>query len=163
MKKRLSGPGWVRYPDPGKIAEGRGMKTGSIAVMLLFFAAVPAFAKGKVYTNKDLERYQNRALQSSLRVKSSKISIDFTNANIYQVLQMIADVAKGKDGVTIFVSPELSGTTTIKATNLPWTEILKQIIEKHRLSVLSLGKKTLLIYERGESVRNTPPSATGSP
>jgi hypothetical protein len=62
---------------------------------------------------------------------------------------MIAEVAKGKDGVTIFVAPELSGTVTVKSADVPWTDILEDIVQKHHLSVLSLGKKTLLIYERG--------------
>jgi type II secretory pathway component HofQ len=108
-----------------------------------------ACAEGKVFTNKDLERYQSRALQSGLNVKSTKISIDFVDANLYQVLQMIAEVAKKKDGVTIFVSPEISGTVTIKVSNVPWTEVLKDLIQKHHLTALSLGKKTLLIYARG--------------
>ncbi|MDA8431973.1 MAG: hypothetical protein M0Z60_03300 [Nitrospiraceae bacterium] len=125
------------------------MKTRLIVLLLTTLVVSTAFAKSKIFTNKDLDRYQSRALQSSLNVKSSRISIDFHDANVYQVLQMIADVAKGKDGVTIFVSPELSGTVTISATNLPWTEILKEIVQKHHLSVLSLGKKTLLIYEKG--------------
>jgi type II secretory pathway component HofQ len=121
-----------------------------IVIFLLPLILVPTvFAQGKVYTNKDLDRYQSRALQSSLNVKSTRISIDFLDANLYQVLQMIAEVAKSKDGVTIFVSPELSGTVTIKSKNVPWTEILKDIVQKHHLSMLSLGKKTILIYERG--------------
>jgi type II secretory pathway component HofQ len=125
------------------------MKIKVIFLLLPFVFVSVVFAKSKVYRNKDLERYQSRALQSSLNVKSSKISIDFVDANLYQVLQMIAEVAKGKDGVTIFIAPELSGKVTIKSTNVPWAEILKGIIREHNLRVLSLGKKTILIYGRG--------------
>ena len=125
------------------------MKEKILIVLLPFILVSTVFAKGKVYTNRDLARYQSRALQSSLNVKSTKISVDFVDADLYQVLQMIAEVAKGKDGVTIFVSPELSGTTTVKATNVPWTEILRDVVRKHNLAMLSLGKKTLLIYARG--------------
>jgi type II secretory pathway component HofQ len=125
------------------------MKKKIIIVLLPFILVSTVFAKGKVYTNTDLARYQSRALQSGLDVKSAKISVDFVDANLYQVLQMIAEVARGKDGVTIFVSPELSGTTTIKATNVQWIEILKDVVQKHNLTMLSLGKKTLLVYARG--------------
>lgn len=120
-----------------------------IAIFLLPLVLVSTVFGQNVYTNKDLERYQSRALQSSLDVKSTRISIDFHDANLYQVLQMIAEVARSKDGVTVFVSPELSGTVTIKATNVPWTEILKDIAQKYNLTVLSPGKKTLLIYTKG--------------
>jgi type II secretory pathway component HofQ len=125
------------------------VKKQIIMYMLMCMVVSAVCAEGKVFTNKDLERYQSRALQSSLNVKSTKISIDFVDANLYQVLQMIAEVAMKKDGVTIFVSPEISGTVTVKVSNVPWTEVLKDIIQKHHLTALSLGKKTLLIYARG--------------
>jgi type II secretory pathway component HofQ len=125
------------------------MKIMIIFLLLPFIVVSTVFGGSKVYTNKDLQRYQSRVLQSSLNVNASKISIDFVDANLYQVLQMIAEVAKGKDGVTIFVAPELSGTVTVKSADVPWTDILEDIVRKHHLSVLSLGKKTLLIYGRG--------------
>ncbi len=125
------------------------MKKQIILGILTCMVVSTVCAEGKVFTNKDLERYQGRALQSSLNVKSTKISIDFVDANLYQVLQMIAEVAKKKDGVTIFVSPEITGTVTIKVSNVPWTEVLKDIIQQHNLTALSLGKKTLLIYTKG--------------
>ncbi|MGE5173793.1 MAG: hypothetical protein ACM3MD_08190 [Betaproteobacteria bacterium] len=125
------------------------MKKQIIASILTFLVVSTVYADGKVFTNKDLEQYQSRALQSSLNVKSTKISIDFVDANLYQVLQMIAEVANKKDGVTIFVSPEITGTVTIKVSNVPWTEVLKDIIQQHHLTALSLGKKTLLIYTKG--------------
>ena len=125
------------------------MKKKIILAILTCMLISAVCAEGQVFTNKDLERYQSRALQSSLDVKSTKISIDFVDANLYQVLQMIAEVAKKKDGVTIFVSPEITGTATIKVSNVPWTEVLKDIIQQHHLTALSLGKKTLLIYTKG--------------
>jgi hypothetical protein len=131
------------------IAGRESVKRHIISFILTCIFVSTACAEGKVFNNKDLERYQSRTLQSSLNVKSTKISVDFVDANLFQVIQMIAEVAKKKDGVTVFVSPEISGTITVKASNVPWNEVLKDIIEKHKLSALSLGKKTLLIYTKG--------------
>ncbi len=125
------------------------MKKKIIISLIPFILVTAGFAQTKVYTNKDLEQYQSRKLQSSLNGTSTKISVDFVDANLYQVLQMIAEVARNKDGVTIFVSPEIAGMTTIKVSNVPWNEVLKDIVQKHNLAALSLGKKTLLIYAKG--------------
>jgi type II secretory pathway component HofQ len=61
---------------------------------------------------------------------------------------MIADEAKTKDGVEIFVSPEMSGRVTIRMTNVPWTKVLKEIEQKHNLAETFFGKRTMLIYQK---------------
>lgn len=125
------------------------MKKESMAVVVItLLLAAPAFAKGKVYTNKDLETYENRPASPGLKLKSSRISVDFLDANAYQVLQVIAEVAKKKDGINIYVSPEISGKITIKMTNVPWTEILDVIMQQHSLAQSFAGKQTLLIYPK---------------
>ncbi len=125
-----------------------------IPLLLLFAIISPASAGGKVYTNKDLEQYEKRPAKpepehkpSSSDLKSSNISVDFLDADVYQVLRMLAEEAKKKDGIEIFVSPEMSGKVTIKMIDVPWTRILKEIEQKHNLAETFLGKRTLLIYQ----------------
>ncbi len=125
-----------------------------ILILLLFALISSVSAGGKVYTNKDLERYEKRPAKpetehkpSSSDLNSSKISVDFLDAEVYQVLRMLADEAKKKDGVEIFVSPEMSGKITIKMIDVPWTHVLKEIEQKHNLAETFLGKRTLLIYQ----------------
>ncbi len=114
--------------------------------LLTLFIASPLSAKTKVYTNKDLERYESNSANSILNLKSSKVSVDFADANLYQVLQVVADVAKKKDGVDIFVSPEISGKITIKMKDIPWATLLRIIMRQHNLSHSFIGKQTLMIY-----------------
>jgi type II secretory pathway component HofQ len=131
----------------------RWMQVG-ISLLLLLIVVWPASGAAKVYTNKDLERYENRPAKSeadrrpsSSELKSSRISVDFLDAEVYQVLRMLAEEAKKKDGIEIFVSPEMSGRITIKMLDVPWTSVLKEIEQKHNLTEIFLGKHTLLIYQ----------------
>ena len=117
-------------------------------VVMSLLIAVSASAKSKVYTNKDLESYENMPSNPGQKLKASKISVDFLDANAYQVLQVIAEVAKKKDGVNIYVSPEIAGKLTIKMTNVPWTEILSVIMQQHNLAESFAGNQTLLIYPK---------------
>ena len=136
------------------------MKRGFIAVTIVaFLVGSSAVATSRVYTNKDLERYGNRPAASNIKFKASKISVNFLDADVYQVLLMIAEEAKKKDGVEIFVSPEISGRITIKMLNVPWTEILKEIGQKNNLTEIYLGKRTMLITKAGA----TPPPAETAP
>jgi type II secretory pathway component HofQ len=123
-----------------------------VTSLLVIMISSSASANGKVYTNKDLEQYGNRLANSDGNPKNnlnaSKISVDFLDAEVYRVLQMIAEEAKKKDSIEIFVSPEMSGKVTIKMTDVPWTEVLKEIEHKHNLAETFLGKRTLLIYQK---------------
>lgn len=127
-------------------------KGWAVVSLLVFLVASPASASNWVYTNKDLEQYGNRPANPPDNLKSipdaSKISVDFLDAEVYQVLRMIAEEAKKKDSIEIFVSPEMSGKVTIKMINVPWTEVLKEIENKHNLTETFLGKRTLLIYQK---------------
>ncbi len=123
-----------------------------VIFLLTFMMAASASANGKIYTNKDLEQYGKKPANQADNLRNipnaSKISVDFLDAEVYQVLQMIAEEAKKKDGIEIFVSPEMTGRVTIKMTNVPWTEVLKEINNKHNLTETFLGKRTLLIYQK---------------
>lgn len=130
-----------------------GVKWGGIVIpLLVFMIASSASANGKVYTNKDLERYENQPASPTkdfkANLKSSMISVDFLDAEVYQVLRMIAEEAKKKDGIEIFVSPEMSGRISVKMINVPWTEVLKEIEQKHNLAEIFLGRRTMLIYQK---------------
>lgn len=130
-----------------------GIKWSGIVISLLvFMLSSTASATDWVYTNKDLEQYGTRPANPPDNLKNipdaSKISVDFLDAEVYQVLRMIAEEAKKKDSIEIFVSPEMSGRVTIKMINVPWTEVLKKIENTHNLTETFLGKRTLLIYQK---------------
>ena len=127
------------------------MKKESIFVLVLSFliaVSASASANNKIFTNKDLELYENAPSTPGLKLKASRISVDFLDAKAYQVLQVIAEVAKKKDNVNIYVSPEISGKITIKMADVPWTEVLSVIMQQLNLSQSLAGTQTLLIYPK---------------
>ncbi len=125
------------------------IKNGIIlSLMLMLLATSPLFAQGKVYSNKDLQQYEQKPAASGLNITSSPISIDFLDANLYQVLRMVADVAKSRDQIEVFVSPDIAGKITIKKDNTPWNEVLKAIAAQHDLTVAVLGKHTVIVYSK---------------
>lgn len=133
------------------MTENRTKKIAAVICLLLFMVSL-ASANNKIYTNKDLEQYKEQPASpgndSKANIKSSSISVDFLDAEVYQVLRMIAEEAKKKDGIEIFVSPEMTGRITVKMINVPWTEVLKEIERKHNLTETFFGKRTMLIYQK---------------
>lgn len=63
-----------------------------------------------------------------------RISIDFKNADIHDVLQLIADVSK----INIITSDDVAGSVTMKLRNVQWDKALDVI-----LKTKSLGKEVL--------------------
>lgn len=58
---------------------------------------------------------------------SNLISLDFKEADLQQVLRVIAL----KSGVDIVTSPDVQGTVTIKLTNVPWDQALDIILRTY--------------------------------
>lgn len=63
------------------------------------------------------------------------ISLDFQNADIHNVLRIIADVS----GLNIVTSEEVKGTVTIKLKDVPWDQALDVILESKDLGKMDLG------------------------
>jgi len=110
-----------------------------------------AFAQPRVFTNKDLRHNSGPGgsqTTSILEMKASPVSIDFKDAEVYQVLQVIADVARGTDGIELVVSTEITGKLSLTLANTPWTTVIKTIMQQHNLAAAPVDKKTLLIYPK---------------
>ena len=60
-------------------------------------------------------------------VSSGRISLDFKDADLRNVLKVLAY----KSGVNIVASPEVSGNVSIKLTDVPWKEALKTILSAY--------------------------------
>lgn len=124
-------------------------------MVIALFGGSAATAQPRVFTNKDLRKNGNGAISAPapaiLEMKASPISIDFKDAEAYQVLQVIADVARGADGVELVISPEISGKLTLTLSNTPWTTVVKTIMKQHNLSAVTIDKKTLLVYPKKQT------------
>ncbi|MBN2693708.1 type IV pilus secretin PilQ [bacterium] len=80
------------------------------------------------------EQGDNNVDIANKQYHGKRISIDFKNADIHDVLQLIADVSK----VNIITSDDVTGTVTMKLRNVQWDKALDVI-----LKTKSLGKEVL--------------------
>lgn len=76
-----------------------------------------------------------------------KISLDFKDADITNILRLIADIS----GLNIIVSENVKGKVTIKLENIPWDEVLNIILETNNLGKLWMG--SVLRIETQEEIR----------
>ena len=76
-----------------------------------------------------------------------KISLDFKDADVRNVLRLIADVS----GLNIIVSDNVKGKLTIKLDNVPWDEVLDIILETNNLG--KIWSKSVMRIETQEDIR----------
>ncbi len=69
------------------------------------------------------------------KYKGQPITLDFQNADIQNVLRIIADVS----GLNIVTSDEVKGQITIRLKDIPWDQALDVILESKDLSKMQLG------------------------
>jgi len=67
--------------------------------------------------------------------KGEKITLDFQNADIHNILRIIADVS----GLNIVTSDEVKGTITIRLKDVPWDQALDVVLESKDLDKMSIG------------------------
>ena len=76
-----------------------------------------------------------------------KISLDFKDADIRNILRLIADIS----GLNIIVSDNVSGKVTIKLEGVPWDEVLDIILETNNLG--KIWMKSVLRIETQKEIR----------
>jgi len=76
-----------------------------------------------------------------------KISLDFKDADVRNVLRLIADVS----GLNIIVSDSVKGKLTIKLDNVPWDEVLDIILETNNLG--KIWSKSVMRIDTQEDIR----------
>jgi type IV pilus assembly protein PilQ len=69
------------------------------------------------------------------KYKGQPVTLDFQNADIQNVLRIIADVS----GLNIVTSDEVKGQITIRLKDIPWDQALDVILESKDLSKMELG------------------------
>ncbi|MBN1635394.1 MAG: type IV pilus secretin PilQ [Deltaproteobacteria bacterium] len=80
---------------------------------------------------------QATMVESSTTEKYSgkRISLDFQNADIHNVLRIIADVS----ALNIVTSDDVKGNITIRLKNVPWDQALDVILESKDLGKMAIG------------------------
>jgi len=78
---------------------------------------------------------QLRRARGSRRYRGRRIDLDFHNADIHNILRLIAEVG----GVNIVTSDDVSGTVTIRMRNVPWDQALDVILQAKGLGMVRRG------------------------
>ncbi len=79
---------------------------------------------------------EEEELQEETKAYSGqKISLDFKDADIRNILRLIADVS----GLNIIVSENVKGKVTIKLEEIPWDQVLDIILETNNLGRVWMG------------------------
>ncbi|MCK7509138.1 MAG: secretin and TonB N-terminal domain-containing protein [Desulfobacterales bacterium] len=67
--------------------------------------------------------------------RANSITLDFQNADIHNILRIIADVS----GLNIVTSDEVKGTVTIRLKDVPWDQALDVVLESKDLDKMAIG------------------------
>ena len=82
--------------------------------------------------------FENELLEESLeapKYTGEHITLDFQNADIHNILRIIADVS----GLNIVTSDEVKGNVTIRLRDVPWDQALDVVLESKDLGKLAMG------------------------
>jgi type IV pilus assembly protein PilQ len=69
------------------------------------------------------------------RYRGRRIDLDFNNADIHNILRLLAEVG----GVNIVTSDDVSGAVTIRMRNVPWDQALEVILQAKGLGMVRRG------------------------
>ncbi len=64
--------------------------------------------------------------------KGKKVSLEFKNADIRDVIRILAEVS----GLNFVVDPDVKGTVTVKLDNVPWDQALDVILKTNKLGMV---------------------------
>ncbi|MEA3222404.1 MAG: type IV pilus secretin PilQ [Thermodesulfobacteriota bacterium] len=122
-----------------------GLKKASVKPEKIQVKAVSAkveAAKHVVPKAKEIKVLGKEALRPSVmgptlkpKYGGKRISLDFQNADIHNVLRIIADVS----GLNIVTSDDVKGTITIRLKDVPWDQALDVIMESKDLDKMQIG------------------------
>ena len=73
--------------------------------------------------------------RGSRRYRGRRIDLDFNNADIHNILRLLAEVG----GVNIVTSDDVDGTVTIRMRNVPWDQALEVILQAKGLGMVRRG------------------------
>lgn len=93
--------------------------------------------------------------QQAKQYTGEKISLDFQNADIHDILRLIAEVS----GLNIITGPEVKGTVTTRMMDVPWDQALDTILKINSLdqegdgNIVRIAPAERFITERQERLR----------
>ena len=82
----------------------------------------------------------NPFAQQSEQYAGRKISLDFRDADIRNILRLIAEVAE----LNIVVGGDVKGRVTIRLVEVPWDQALEVILQSQSLGMVRMGNVVLI-------------------
>jgi type IV pilus assembly protein PilQ len=113
---------------------------------------MPEIAQGeKVYLAEQTATVQERQQSAALKPGEKKVytgrrvSLEFSDADIRKILQLIAEVSN----LNFLIGDDVSGTISIKLVNVPWDQALEVILDSKGLEKKQVGN-IMYIKPRGK-------------
>lgn len=78
---------------------------------------------------------QVRGRRRGRRYSGRRIDLDFKDADIHNILRLLAEVG----GVNVVTADDVSGTVTIRMRNVPWDQALEVILQAKGLGMIRRG------------------------
>ncbi len=106
----------ISRPEAKQISTSKTKSTLAMAKASTLSSSVVATERAPKYTGK-------------------KISLDLQNADIHNVLRIIADVS----GLNIVTSDDVKGRVTLRLKNVPWDQVLDVVLASKDLGKMQIG------------------------
>ncbi|MDR2422466.1 MAG: secretin and TonB N-terminal domain-containing protein, partial [Deltaproteobacteria bacterium] len=91
------------------------------------------------------------AAMADREYRGEKITLDFQNADIHNILRLIGEVS----GMNVVVSDQVSGKVTLKLKNVPWDQALDIVLASKNLGVIQKGN--VLRIDSMDNIRRAMP------
>ncbi len=130
-------PDWARKANQETknqaVTVQQASTTKQVAQLMGKEKQAPSQAKGAFLSAKSND-FINESTREPKYI-GERISLDFQNADIHNVLRIIADVS----GLNIVTSDEVKGNITIRLKDVPWDQALDVVLESKDLGKMEVG------------------------
>ncbi len=105
----------------------------------------PSSPPKEVLNLNDFKQEQEKSLQPPAPVLTPRVTFDFYNADLHNVLRLLGEVGH----VNIIVGEEVKGKVTVSLKGIPWDQALDMILNSNRLIKITDGKNIRISTREG--------------
>jgi type IV pilus secretin PilQ/predicted competence protein len=111
---------------PESLSKTQGMEASSTEDLVKFPPSAPS---------RQTPDVQPEPAPNARRYNGKPISLDVMDADLRNVLRLLADVSK----TNIVIEPDVSGKVTVKVEQVPWDQMLDMVLAMHDLGKEQIG------------------------
>lgn len=118
-------------------------------------AAAPATRKERAVRQAEMPRQEEEILTEGRRYTGRRITLDFQDADIVNILRMFAELAN----LNMIISPEVKGRVTVRMVNIPWDHAMDIILKMNGLGyvreegIIRIASRAALTREAEEEAK----------